>query len=175
MVRDEEHCRRSRQWHVFQRLFLLCAVLAGVVASASAVWAHKPSDSYLTLNIGDHAIDGQWGIALRDLDHAIGLDTDDDGGITWGELEARQPAIDTYALARLDVDAGELPCRLQPTAHLVDDHSDGTYAVGVHRRLCRKDRLATGRLPVVLRCRCPTSGTASGQEQGRDCDHHFRS
>jgi hypothetical protein len=29
---------------------------------------------------------GQWDIALRDLDFAIGLDTDADGEITWGEV-----------------------------------------------------------------------------------------
>ena len=46
-------------------------------------FAHKPSDSYVHLKIQGKTILGQWDIALRDLDYAIGLDGDNDGQITW--------------------------------------------------------------------------------------------
>ena len=49
----------------------------------------KPSDSYLALRIDGPRIEGQWDIALRDLDFAVGLDANADGEITWGELRAR--------------------------------------------------------------------------------------
>jgi hypothetical protein len=57
-------------------------LLATLVLNGTAL-AHKPSDSYLTLNVEGDTIDGQWDIALRDLDFAIGLDRNQDGAITW--------------------------------------------------------------------------------------------
>ena len=91
--------------------------------------AHKPSDSYLALTVTDTAVEGQWDIALRDLDYAIGLDGNDDGAITWGELRARHDAIAAYALSRLDIRRQGTRCTTRAVDHLVDDHSDGAYAV----------------------------------------------
>ncbi len=91
--------------------------------------AHKPSDSYLTLYADGQSLKGQWDIALRDLEYAVGLDADGDGAITWGELKAKQADVDAYVLARLALSADGRPCRLTPTEHLVDDHTDGAYAV----------------------------------------------
>jgi hypothetical protein len=91
--------------------------------------AHKPSDSYLTLSVEENQVAGQWDIALRDLDFAIGLDTNADGVITWGEVRTRQKEIDAYALSRLQVVGSGQDCQLRATEHLVDDHTDGAYAV----------------------------------------------
>ncbi len=96
---------------------------------AAAAQAHKPSDSYLTVRADGAMLSGQWDIALRDLEYAIGLDADGDGAITWGELRARHADIASYALARLALRADGAPCGLAPTGHLVDEHSDGAYAV----------------------------------------------
>lgn len=93
------------------------------------VLAHKPSDSYLHLEIRSESIAGQWDIALRDLEHAIGLDKDGDGNITWGELRARHESIATYALARLEISANGVRCVNRPLTQLVDRHSDGAYTV----------------------------------------------
>lgn len=93
------------------------------------VYAHKPSDSYLTLNIADNTIAGQWDIALRDLDYAIGLDANGDGAITWGEVRARHNDIAAYAMSRLQLSAEGGACPANVTEHLVDDHTDGAYAV----------------------------------------------
>lgn len=105
--------------------FLALAVLLFCGAAS----AHKPSDSYLALSVEGAAVRGQWDIALRDLDFAIGLDADGNGEITWGELRARHADIASYALARLAVRADGRECKLSPTGHLVDGHSDGTYEV----------------------------------------------
>ena len=91
--------------------------------------AHKPSDSYLVLKVESARIAGQWDIALRDLEYAIGLDADGNGEITWGELSARHGALAAYALARLQLTAAGKSCALRATDHLVDNHSDGAYAV----------------------------------------------
>lgn len=106
---------------------LLLALL--MLFACAVAHAHKPSDSYLVVKAEDGRIEGQWDIALRDLEYAIGLDTDGNGEITWGELSARHNDVASYALARLQFSAGGTDCTLQVTDHLVDRHSDGTYAV----------------------------------------------
>lgn len=102
---------------------LLLASAAGLAA------AHKPSDSYLTLQPGGQGLVGQWDIALRDLDHAIGLDADGDGAITWAEVKARHADIAAYAAARLVLQADGRACALAVGPQQVDEHTDGAYSV----------------------------------------------
>jgi HupE / UreJ protein len=108
---------------------LIGAVTALVMLLAPAASAHKPSDSYLSLSVGERQVTGRWDIALRDLEHAIGLDQDGDGAITWGEVRARHRDIAAYALARLVLRSAGGACATAPVEQLVDRHSDGTYAV----------------------------------------------
>ena len=91
--------------------------------------AHKASDSYLALQVADKKIEGQWDIALRDLDVAIGLDRDGNGEITWDEIRAKHADIEAYALSRLSLSSAGAPCPTKATQHLIDDHTDGAYAV----------------------------------------------
>jgi len=109
---------------------LLCVLL---LASGAAL-AHKPSDSYLTLSLSPAAatgpaLTGQWDIALRDLDFALGLDADGDGNITWGEVRLRHDEIAAYALARLSVSVDGARCTLRAGAQQIDEHTDGAYTV----------------------------------------------
>jgi len=106
--------------------YLLLLVVALV---ATPALSHKASDAYLTLERGGTSLRGQWDIALRDLDNAIGLDANGDGDITWGEVRARHADIAAYALQRLAISSGGERCALSPTAHSIDTHTDGTYAV----------------------------------------------
>lgn len=94
-----------------------------------AAHAHKPSDSYLTLSVDNNLVTGQWDIALRDLDFAIGLDANGDGQITWGEVRAKHKEIAAYSLSRLQIAADGKACPTRVTEHLIDDHTDGAYAV----------------------------------------------
>jgi hypothetical protein len=103
--------------------------LLALLLCFSAAHAHKPSDSYLSMKPAGQKVEGQWDIALRDLDFAIGLDADNNGEITWGELRARHDAVSAYAMARLKISADGAECPIRVTAHLVDNHSDGAYAV----------------------------------------------
>lgn len=91
--------------------------------------AHKPSDSYLTLKVDGEKVDGQWDIALRDLDYALSLDVDQDGDVTWGEVRAKHADIAAYAMARLQLGPAGAPCPTTVTEQLIDNHSDGAYAV----------------------------------------------
>ena len=104
-------------------------LVALVLVWASAAQAHKPSDSYLTLRADGPVLAAQWDIALRDLEYAIGLDGDGDGALSWGEVRARHDAIAAYALARLQIEADGAACTNGEAKHLLDDHSDTTYAV----------------------------------------------
>lgn len=91
--------------------------------------AHKPSDSYLTMTVDEGKVAGQWDIALRDLDFAIGLDADNDANITWGEVRAKHADIAAYALSRLQLSSNGQACPARATEHLIDHHTDGAYAV----------------------------------------------
>ena len=91
-------------------------------------WAHKASDSYLVVDAKGSAVTAQWDIAVRDIDFALGLDSDGNGEITWGELRTRQADVAAWALARLAVDRGG-PCPLHMNQLQVDEHTDGAYAV----------------------------------------------
>jgi len=108
------------------RRLVLMLLLSVWVAPADA---HKPSDSYLALSLqGDH-LSGQWDIALRDLDFAIGLDADGNGEIIWGEVKAKHQEIAAYATARLVIAADGTGCPITVIEHLIDNHSDGAYEV----------------------------------------------
>src|SRR5262249_28994424 len=48
---------------------------------------------------------------------------------TWGEVKAKQAEADAYALARLALRADGNPCRLEPSEHPIDEHTDGAYLV----------------------------------------------
>ena len=116
-----------------------CAVLSVLLLGAaliSVAHAHKPSDSYLTLRVTGSTIDGQWDIALRDLDFALGLDADQDGDITWGEVRVRHSDIAAYAFAHLRLGPARAPCPMRLGEQLIDDHSDGAYAVLRFKAVC---------------------------------------
>lgn len=102
-----------------------------LILFAAAAQAHKPSDSYLSITAvpDSDELAVQWDIALADLEHAIGLDADGDGAITWGELKSRQDVVGDYALARLEISGDGATCPPGPVSLLVDEHSDGSYAV----------------------------------------------
>jgi hypothetical protein len=110
------------------RFFVALLGFAAVLLAAP-VWAHKPSDSYLSLDVEQRQVRGQWDIALRDLDMAIGLDGDGNGELTWDEVRSRQEAIAAYALSRLRLASAGAPCALRMGDMLLDKHSDGAYAV----------------------------------------------
>jgi len=107
---------------------LFCVVLMLSAWYAAPAIAHKASDSYLVLNVSGKNVTGQWDIALRDIDFAIGLDTNGDGDITWNEVRTRHADIAAWALGRLSIQRGG-DCRIGVAKHLIDRHTDGTYAV----------------------------------------------
>lgn len=116
-------------------LRLFAFVLLCYLTSGSAE-AHKPSDSYLKIDANGQTLSGQWDIALRDLDVAIGLDANQDNAITWGEVKAKHKEIAAYALSRLSFGTEGMSCAAEMDAQLIDNHSDGAYSVLRFKTVC---------------------------------------
>lgn len=123
----------------YARFGLLACLLTCLLAVPAL--AHKPSDSYLTVDLDGERVGGRWDIALRDLEYAIGLDRDGDGAITWRELQARHGAIADHALSRLRLAATGSDCRLSAARQLVVEHSDGAYTALYWASDCRADEV----------------------------------
>jgi HupE / UreJ protein len=107
--------------------FGLLATLLVLLLSPLAL-AHKSSDSYLNLTVEQNTITGRWDVALRDLDFAIGLDQNDDGQITWGELLAEQSKVEAYVLGKLQLGQAGQGCNTILQQYQVNTHSDGGYS-----------------------------------------------
>ena len=108
--------------------FILAAFAMAAACLSMPAFAHKPSDSYLSIKADHGNVSGQWDIALRDLDLAVGLDINGDGTITWGEVKSQRDAISRYALSHLSL-ARSTPCTVNVADLLIDEHTDGAYAV----------------------------------------------
>jgi len=116
-------------------------LLVAVVLPATAV-AHKESDAYVNLHTdpaNPNELLGQFDVALRDLDFAIGIDSNHDGNITWGEVKAHRDAIERYVLPNLTIKGDGLTCQITPTGQKIDSHSDGAYDVILFTALCDKE------------------------------------
>ena len=100
-------------------------VCAGLSMLGGLAHAHKASDSYLQVTGDTKGTTVRWDIALRDLDAALDLDTNEDGKLTWGEVKTAWPRIEAYALPRLHIDG----CALRSTGRALERRNDGAYAV----------------------------------------------
>lgn len=111
--------------------------IAVILLLASApVLAHKPSDSYLRLDVQNAEVTGQWDVALRDLHNWIGLDADGDGAITWAELKTARPLLESRLAERLQLQSDGSPCALSFINLQAAQHGDGGYAVFSLRAAC---------------------------------------
>jgi len=126
------------------RSWLLSLLLIPLLLPPAAR-AHSASDAYLNLTVHRHGADGQivvegqWDIALRDLDFVLGLDDDGDGRLTWGEVRRHQAAIERYAFASLHFDGGpDNACAVKRGRQMIDEHADGAYAALFFDVLCTR-------------------------------------
>jgi hypothetical protein len=107
----------------------LSALLA--VLWTPVVFAHSLSASYLTVDASHERsqLAGRWEIALADLQTLVDLDTDADGAVTWGELRGQTGRIAAATLPGLDLRRAENRCPASFAALLLNERSDGYYAV----------------------------------------------
>ena len=119
------------------RLVFLLACLVPSIASA-----HKPSDSYLRVDSSGPVLTAEWDIALKDLELLVGLDSDGDGKITWGELKSNEKVVAGSVLPRLTVSAEGKSYTFTQTGLMVSRHSDGAYATLLLESDCPSDKPA---------------------------------
>ncbi|MBS1149803.1 MAG: hypothetical protein H6Q89_1501 [Myxococcaceae bacterium] len=100
-----------------------------VALLATGAWAHKASDSYLTLVPRGAEVSARWDIALKDLDLEVELDADGDGQILWREVLARKPELVRAAQSQLQLSQAGAACVVRPATVRLTRHSDGVYAV----------------------------------------------
>lgn len=106
--------------------------LLSLLCCSSFSYAHKASDSYLTLTASDTGVvSARWDIALRDLDILLGLDANNDRQLIWAEVLAKTSALEQLAQASLTLQRQQQDCTpYRFTAPLaIDRHTDGQYAV----------------------------------------------
>ena len=119
-------------WRRGSRAGLRAVAALALLLVASPAGAHKASDSYLQITAATGQLEVRWDIALRDLDVALDLDSDADGKLTWGEVRAAWPRIETYALRRLAIEG----CPLASVGRALERRNDGAYAVLLLRSTC---------------------------------------
>lgn len=115
------------------RRLVATVLLVGIAVPAMA---HKASDAYLTLDQDATPPVLRTDVALRDLERAMRIDADDDGRVTWAELQARREALIGFVRGGVALRAGEVSCALAAPRMAVAEHSDGAYAVLAFRVRC---------------------------------------
>jgi hypothetical protein len=106
-------------------LLVLTALLA-----AQSVCAHIASNGFLTLNVeGSSRLNGHIELAVRDVELAVGLDTNGDGKVTWGEVRAHEREIVDYVVRHLSISSGRSVgrCEVRGGALEVNERVDGNY------------------------------------------------
>lgn len=104
--------RRSRP---FTTARVICVTLSLIVSPwiASAVHAHAVSTSFFQITASTPStdpVDIRLDVAVLDLQQSINLDANDDGDLTWGELNLEREAIARYALERVAVSRAGAQC-----------------------------------------------------------------
>jgi hypothetical protein len=99
-----------------------------VLVLVSAAHAHIASNGFLVANVTGNEVAGSMELAVRDVELAVGIDTDRDGRVTWGELRDGAPQLARYLAAHLTFTAQNDDCKLSFQTLEVNDRVDGSYA-----------------------------------------------
>ena len=108
------------------RKLLAASVL--LFASVGAL-AHTSGSSFLALRADDSSqIHAEWDFDIRDLHQSLQLDEDGDGALTWAEILAARPAIESLVLARTQLSSAGGACTVASTdVPAIAEHGDGPY------------------------------------------------
>jgi hypothetical protein len=71
--------------------------------------------------------DGALELAVRDAEIAVGLDSNRDGKVTWGEVRVAQASFTLYLRQHLQLSGPQGPCALQFGAVQINERVDGNY------------------------------------------------
>jgi HupE / UreJ protein len=90
---------------------------------------HSSSTGFLLISRDNGSLSLSLELPLRDLDELLGLDANDDGKLTWGELKDRENNLIRYVESRLVITDDGHPASLRYNALSVNRHQDEGYAV----------------------------------------------
>jgi hypothetical protein len=105
------------------------AVVVAALLLAAPASAHRAGDSFLRLSVEGSDVAGRLEIALRDLEAAVGIDTDADGALGAAEVVAAGPRMAAYARGKLAMFAGDAACALAVEPDGAARRDGLTYAV----------------------------------------------
>jgi hypothetical protein len=111
--------------HLFGRL---SSVLLIPLTFACSAQAHVASNGFVVAHVTGNDIAGSVEISIRDVELAVGIDADQDGKVTWGELRTAEPQVAHYIKEHLTLVAQNSPCDLTFQPLQVNDRVDGSYA-----------------------------------------------
>jgi hypothetical protein len=94
---------------------------------ATAAWPHIASNGFLTLNVEGANLTGSLELSLRDAELAVGLDSNGDGKIKWGEVRARQRELELYVRSKLSLGYGASRCTQEFSPVEINERVDGNY------------------------------------------------
>ncbi len=89
--------------------------------------AHVASNSFLQLQVEGSSITGSLELAVRDAELAVGLDTNRDGRVDWGEVRAAEPALSLYLQQHLHLATHDGGCALTAGTLQINERVDGNY------------------------------------------------
>lgn len=104
-------------------------VLSLIVMTAPAAWGHTQSYGFLSVALDATSASGRLELAVRDLDRAYGLDSDQNGKITWAEFRRRETEIAAATLDRITIGAADAPCKLAGEPAMTDSRGGERYIV----------------------------------------------
>jgi hypothetical protein len=99
-----------------------------MLSVASVASAHVASNSFLVVHAQGQELNGSMELALRDVELAVGADSNGDGKVTWGELRAAEPKLREYIALHMQFTTQQSRCTLQFEPLQVNERVDGNYA-----------------------------------------------
>ncbi len=94
-----------------------------LIAACACANAHISSNGFLTLSVTGSRVAGSLELATRDAELAVGLDTDGNGEVTWGEARSHEEELKSYVRSRLAL----MTCDISFGALQVNARVDGNY------------------------------------------------
>ena len=108
--------------NILRSAAFLILLLTGTLARA-----HIASNGFLALRVDGSRVEGAMELAIRDGELAVGLDRDGNGKVTWGELKARQAALQAYVQGHMRIQGSDESCRMGYSPIEVNERVDGMY------------------------------------------------
>ena len=102
-------------------------------------WSHQLSDSYMVLDFTGgtikEGVNATLKVAITDIELAIGIDSNKDSAITWGEIKNQEIAINTYVSNRIRFKNPNETCPFTIGTHSIENLSSGAF-LSISLTLC---------------------------------------